>query len=72
MRRLVLACALALSGCGPETNSPDAFEREPARAEQVIDDCDAGRRRGQVCDDARLGAARAASARRMEQFRKGF
>lgn len=72
MRRLILACALALSGCGSETNSPDAFERDPARAEQVIALCDAGRRRGQVCDDARSGASRAARARRMETLRERF
>lgn len=72
MRRLVLACALALSGCGPEAISLDAFERHPARAEQVIADCDAGRRRGPVCDDARSGASRAARAGRMEALRERF
>lgn len=71
MRRL-LALLVVVTGCTPAPSSVDAFRADPERAEQMLAACDAGRRSGQVCDNARAGAAAARRDARKALYREGF
>ncbi len=64
--------AVSLVACAREPHSAAEFRRDPAAAERMLAACDSGRRRGEICLQARLGASAAARDRRIETFRRGF
>lgn len=68
MFRLV-ALLMAVAGCAPEPTSINAFRADLDRAERMVAACDAGRRSGPVCDNARAGAAAARRDARRRLYR---
>lgn len=72
-RRTDLAAFLsltAMSACSPQPRSASYFEAHPQEAAVVVKACLAGNARGDECDTAEAGQARAAANARMAIYRK--
>lgn len=71
IRLLRLLPVAAVAACGPSGPAPAEFARAPERAEAVVAECDAGRRR-RDCDAARRGLAQARQEARMARYEAAF
>ena len=61
-----------LTACHAEPPSASYFEAHPQEAHSIVRACNAGSRRGPVCENARTGIAAQDAARRLNLFKQSF